>query len=204
MASSVTVENNEIQGLTISAQIDASHFIETPDEQNNVDSISLVVSSFETDARSSAIDIPSYQLLPCEFLRHITRTRALQALESEAQSLPRGLPRRFKAAIKATMGAEDYYNPVFAPQLPYDQETCEQLCAAKYWLPKCGCYVSKIDGNTLDLQRTWLFVKKVAPIVQPIGYTLRRDVFSECNCFKKCNQYRFRVVGQDKIRFGCW
>lgn len=198
---SYNMSNIPERGLLILGLIDASNFIETPDAQNNVDSISIVVSSFQTDATSSAIDIPYYQLLPCECLE-IALALDHYALMNQKQSPCRDdYPEDLKSLLKQPMEVENYNNPVFVPRLPYDEETCEQLCAVKYWLPKCGCYVSKI---------AWKYAGSPANVTvceeSGINCTIDwlhtpLDVFKECNCFKKCNQYRFRVVGDDKIRY---
>lgn len=99
------------------------------------------------------------------------------------------------------MTPDDLFNAVFAPNLPYDDKTCEKLCAANYFLPKCKCFVSatawKYSGSPEGI-----------PVCPKVGKNCTSDwektndsVFNACKCFKKCTNYQFRVVGLDKIRY---
>ena len=115
-----------------------------------------MISSFETDSPdSSAIGIPNFQLMPCEEIR-ISLALEHYTLLNRSTSLCRDdYPEQIKSMFNATMTPDLFYNPAYAPNLPYDPWICKTMCISNYWLPKCGCYI---------YPEAWLYAGKSADI----------------------------------------
>lgn len=138
-----TSSSNSLQsGINLFGNFNAVDFLESADSNGNADTITLAFSSFETDSLQSVVGVPYYQLLPCEAIT-ISLSLEHHTLQDRADSPCRDdYPEELSQMLLKPMTPDVLYNGVFAPNLPYDQRTCESLCIAKYWLPKCGCYVA--------------------------------------------------------------
>ena len=111
-------------------------------------------------------------------------------------------PESLKTMLANPMPESLFYNPLNAPNLPYDPNTCGNLCDAKYYLPKCGCYINV---------ESWIYAGKpenatVCPFVtknQTCNQNLRAPPteISKCECYQKCTSYKFRLVAADKIKY---
>lgn len=53
-------------------------------------------------------------------------------------------PKHLKKLLKLPLKPEYLWNSILAPELPYDQRVCENMCVVNHWLPKCNCMMSDI------------------------------------------------------------
>lgn len=191
-------------GITVIASVNATNFIEYPDMDNNYDYIEISISNFETDAPSDS-NI-KFQLLPCEkidivvALEHYT---SINRPENPCRDdYPDGL---LKALLKLPMHPTDLNNPIFAPDLPYSEYTCNAMCHTNYWLPKCNCYVydeiwlyAGKPGQTMVCPRR---AENCTSSEETIHKTPISEIY-QCKCYPKCSGYRFRLAAHDKMNFG--
>lgn len=191
-------------GITIYAYFNAKNFIEYPDADMNHDYIELAVSSFETDAPLDSMI--KFQLLPCERIdvvvafEHYT---TINRLENPCRDeYPDEL---LKALLKLPMHPTNLYNSIFAPELPYNDYMCNLMCHTNYWLPKCNCYVyyeiwfyAGRPNNTIVCPKCGLNCTSSKQTIQETP-TLEID---KCKCYPKCRGYRFRLIVQEKQKYG--
>lgn len=188
-------------GFELNGYFDATDFIESPDTLGNRDTIAVIISSFETDTpSSSAVEVPYFQLMPCEVIRISLALEHYTLFDRPTSRCRDDYPEQLKSMLNASMTTDLFYNPAFAPHLPYDQYTCISMCTVSYWLPKCGCYGSpdiwRYAGMPVD--------KKPCPRFGENCTELRDAPWTfiqQCECHQKCSRHRFRIVSDEKIRY---
>lgn len=192
---------NFFGGIAIQGKLNASQFIEAS-TSNEGDFILAKIASFDTDSPSvSAVGLPYYQLLPCEELQ-LAIALEYHSLRSRSGSPCRNdYPQELLDLIKSPLTPELLYNPVFAPNLPYNENTCKLMCMEKYWLPKCGCYFSpeiwRYAGKPANFSQCSPFANNSSICLNPVTPV---EIIDACKCFPRCDGYRFRVVAAEKIR----
>ncbi len=114
-----------------------------------------------------------------------------------------------KQMLKYPLEPADLYNSILAPNLPYDRQTCEQLCVVNYWLPICNCtmfpeimrYSGKpknttvcpsINYNDTDGRCASKNVSTKTPSSE----------YARCKCYKRCEGFGYFIAGYDKIQHG--
>lgn len=127
-------------GININGYFNGTNFIEFWDNSGNMDVIQIYISSFDVDAPESSLGIAFFNLLPCEQLTISLSLQHYILLDRPASRCRDDYPESVARILKQPMTPNHFYNPVFSPNLPYDPDTCQILCATNYWLPKCGCY----------------------------------------------------------------
>lgn len=179
------------------------NFIMHPDRDHNVDTISTIISSFESDSSSSsALEIQSFVLMPCEEL-HLYIALQHRTLKSQANSPCReDYPAIIQQMLPEHMDASLFYNSINAPYLPYDQETCVTLCETKYWLHLCGCYGSIESWRYAGKPANTTVCPRVANncTTSIISRAPPAEV-SKCECYPKCTSYKFHLIAADKIKY---
>lgn len=187
------------RGFELNGYFDATDF----GTVGNVDNITIWISSFETDSPSStAIGIPFFTLMPCEEIRISLALEQYSLLDRPTSRCRDDYPQQLKSILNENMTADLFYNPAFAPQLPYDQYTCNKMCLASYWLPRCGCYASPeiwlYAGMPANISRCPWFGENCT---QRTTTDAPWEVIEQCECHPKCNGYHFRIVYNEKIRY---
>lgn len=202
--------SSNLRGFYLTGYFNANQFIESSPpatyENFDHDEISVYISSFEVDSPTvSAIVVPYYQLLPCEEI-HISLAIEHNSLLNRLESPCRDeYPKHLKSLVPKT--ADLFYSPIFYPNLPYNHITCTRICEANLELPICDCYTNA---------DTWQYAGKDDadyPLCPHFGESchrtadgdrarkfLRSPDITPCECYQKCNWYRFRVVTADKMR----
>lgn len=191
----------EAGGIIIRGTFDATNFIGSGAEGEEQDYISAKVSSFETDSPSSStIGLPNYQLLPCEELQIAISLEYYSLINRQGSPCRNDYPPELETLLKKPIAPQSLYNPVFAPDLPYDVETCKLMCSTKYWLPKCGCFpfpeIWRYAGKPANLTQCLPFGENSSQCFNP---STPSEIIKACHCFPKCVGYRFRVVAAEKI-----
>lgn len=113
-------------------------------------------------------------------------------------------PPDLKRFLKQPMEPVQFYNSIFAPNLPYDQRICEDMCATKYWLPKCGCMMSPEVWQYAGLPENvtscaYYNSTHVTCSTMFAFHSTPPDEYSKCECYKSCTGYSFTVSGYDKM-----
>lgn len=203
-----SIANNlsNLQGIQIIGRFNATNFITYQDSNGNRDNIQVIINSFEVDNPSSnAIGMTYYHLNPCEAVSialALERYKKLNRPESRCRD---DYPDNLKKMLIQPMTTDYLYNPIFAPFLPYDQQTCAILCAAEYWLPKCDCYVSydtyQYAGEPSDVPICPPYEKQ-KNCTRNAWTEAPGEVIQRCECHSKCNSVGFRVINVEKISYG--
>lgn len=197
------LRNGSKTGLELNGYFDATNFIESPDEFHNQDNIIVEISSFETDSFiSAAIGIPNFKLMPCEEIR-ISLALEYYSLEDRPESRCRDdYPEQIKSMFKAPMTAELFYNPAFAPNLPYDPFICNNMCFVSYILQRCHCYATYEAWRYVGLKADYPLCVQFGNNCSMLeSYDTRWSEIQDCNCHKKCSGHRFRIVSNEKMRY---
>lgn len=192
------------QGVTITGYLNRTNFIEYPDSNWNEDRVSVYITSFESDAWSSAeAGIRNYRLLPCEQLEISIEVEQYKLINRSSSPCRDDYPETLRKLTKEPMTPDHFYNGFLAPKLPYDPITCEDMCASRYWQEFCNCFVSS---------DVWLHAGKPDKIpmcsdygtkcTRSTAYETPTEVITNCQCYPKCEGYRFRVVAKDKTNYG--
>lgn len=131
-------------GVKIIGEFNSQNFIEFENEVNGeFDRITVNVEDPEVEPiGSSALDVPSYRLMPCEELTIVLRLERHQLRNRPERPCRTDFPPDIAKMHMKSLPPDVLYNAIFAPSLPYDQALCHLGCQAKYWLPICSCYVN--------------------------------------------------------------
>lgn len=132
------------EGVKIIGQFNRQNFIEFQNESSNeVDTIKVTVEDPDIDPiGGSALDVAAYHLMPCERLNLMLRQERHELLNRPERPCRMEFPPMIAEMYLKNFTADDLFNAVLAPRLPYDQALCEFTCQARYWLPKCSCYLN--------------------------------------------------------------
>lgn len=194
--------NSINRGIAVAGYFDATKLLEFIDGNKSALTIRLYIQSFESDpASNSAIGIPYYQLMPCEQLIISLALEHHTLINRTDRPCRDDYPDALKMMLKKQMTTNLFYNPIFAPNLPYSQETCRKLCEENFWLSKCSCY-----GNPAVRLYAGQPENMTCPEYGPNctlneDYKIPSDTINECKCYPTCKSYRFHVAGDDKIRY---
>ena len=149
----------------------------------------------------------SYRTITC---RKMTKRQI--KIWSFTLQYPNNIQRLFRDTNSANLLLEDYYNPLNYPKLPYDRITCERLCVSLYWIFKCNCfmyeeaikYAGKPKANGTEIPLCDLYGEDEnndnCSASNAMFNTPAGDI-AACGCYEKCDSYRFRVAGQQIIKY---
>lgn len=204
-------------GFRLECWVNSSHFLETTDK-NEKDELQLKITSFDIDPNDIADmkGVPEYfRLLPCDVLV-VTVTLQQHHLINRAESPCRNdYPAELKKLINTPMKPQWLYNAMLAPDLPYDQRVCDNLCASNYWLPKCNCMISyeayyyaggadnasiKYCPEDLENADSETIYGGNGCVMQFAYSRTPVNEFTKCKCYKKCDGYFFMISAFDKFR----
>lgn len=197
-----SVDTNS-HGIRIIGRFDATNYVSFFDSNGSRDMIAVYISSFQIDSDTSVVGVPWYQLLPCEELR-ISLAFEHQILMHRSNSpCSDDYPDELKRLLRLPISIERFNNPLFAPDLPYDQKTCEALCAVQYWLPVCGCFVHAPVWHYAGEPKNSSLCPDLGDNCTGFDWqTAPAHAINECGCYARCNSIRFRVVSEEKIAYG--
>lgn len=196
--------SSESGKIALHAEFNATNFIEYPDANGNYDYIEVAVSNFEIDA--PADETIKFQLLPCESIEIVVALEHFTMINRTEKPCRNDYPENlWKEFLKFQIDPQYLYNPIFAPDLPYSEYTCNAMCHVKYWLQKCGCYVfdeiwfyAGKPSNTIVCQSNG---EKCTNREETIQKTPMTEI-KKCECFPKCSGYRFRLGPYFKMHYG--
>lgn len=144
---------------------------------------------------------------PCDELSVMIKLKQSTYLSRADSPCRYDYPEKLKKILKNPLEPSDLYNSMLAPNLPYDQDLCENLCTANYWLPKCNCmiysdiwnYAGQLNSTMplckakTDLQNTVENCTKSQKTVQ-----IPAAALADCQCSKSCQEFSFEVIGYDR------
>lgn len=195
----------------LSGYFNATDFIEYCQDYDiddgNCDYISLYISSYESDywGTSFAIGTPFYRLLPCENLMLSVALQHNKRIDRESNRCRNEYPLNVSKIIKEKLEPEDLFNPIFAPNLPYDELTCSRLCAAAYWLLKCKCYMSfmsyRYAGSPKHLPTCVRGSKTVNCSKQHAEISTPPEVIEACECYPQCQEHSYYIINEQRQRY---
>lgn len=197
-------------GITIIFYVNNSHFF---DKQSNLDmdKILLKIITFDADPNdlTDTIGVPEvFQLMPCDDLSIAISLQKFKLINQAESPCRNDYPTDLKVLLPTAINPANLFNAMFAPDLPYDQRICEELCVVKYWLPICNCFVSydiwRYVGGTENISLKYCSFESE----NEVGDCSRTDVYSltpakefdRCECFGRCEGYQFAVTAYDKFR----
>lgn len=131
-------------GFAISVYFNASNFVEEK-KDGDKDKIMLQIISFDIDPNelTDTIGVPeNLLLLPCHDVSiavRLQRSHLIDRIESPCQN---DYPEDLRKLVNSPLKPERLYNALLAPNLPYDQRVCDNMCLVNYWLPICHCIMS--------------------------------------------------------------
>lgn len=186
-------------GVKITVVFNATTYYEVLSSEGNYDIIRLVVSGIDNDRESSALELPYYEMMPCERLVLVLKLEHHKSLNRPSDPCRNDYPSYIESFLAQPI-ADYLRNPVFAPHLPYDRETCIEICETKHLLPICGC----MYGNN-----AWHYAGSPPKIsicaeehrTANCTFTTPDQVIKACLCYPRCEQYRFQVVAQQTLKF---
>lgn len=198
-------------GIAIHAEVDATKFIEydqhrlteaTHYDVKEFDVIGVYISNFEADGIDT-IGQPFYHLLPCEELIVAIRLEHVTLQDRTSSPCLEDYPPELKALIKNPLEAKFFQNPIHAPNVPYDQQTCNNLCVVKYWLPLCNCYVDYQSWNYAGQPNDQPVCPDFADNCTKLTGTVSTPTkeFIKCGCHERCEGFQFHVVNEQKMRY---
>lgn len=179
------------------------------------DTIELKIISFDTDPNdlTDTKGVPEYyRLLPCDVMAIVISLQEYH-LKDRAESPCRiDYPAELKTLLKTPLKPEWFSNAMLAPELPYDQRVCDDLCVTNYWLPRCGCVMSSESWYYLGGPENFSLTRCPEELggSNDVGSScimnnayLRTPMseFVRCHCYKRCDGYAFTASAYDKYRF---
>lgn len=196
----------------ITAYFDAADFFEYcrdfDIDDGNCDYIHLHVSSFESDyiGTTLGIGVPQYSLLPCENLMLSVSLQHQKRMDRKASRCRNEFPSSVTGIFKSKLAETDLFNPIFAPNLPYDLLTCNRLCITAYWLPECGCYMNWMSYRYAGSPKNMTICSSSSPneanCTKWHGETSTPpEVLPACECFPRCDEQSFYVVNEQRQRY---
>lgn len=195
----------DANSLMIRAKFNGEYFIDNDNTNANVDQLTLRIKSFETDLQSStAVDMSHYKLLPCERLKIALELEQHLLYNGERSPCRHDYPDDLKQLLKHPMDPPLFFNPIFAPELPYDKTTCEHLCATRLWLPKCRCYGSSEIWQYAGFPNDTLPCPPLSTDTNCTQLSFQQIPISElnlCKCFLPCSSFKFNVAFTDKVKY---
>lgn len=197
----------------ITGYLNATDFIEYcrdfDDNDNNCDWIYLYISSYENDytGTSLGIGVPQYTLLPCENLMLSIALEHQVRIDRETSRCRQEYLPAVTRIVKPVLEPKDLFNAIFAPTLPYDQLTCDRLCTAKYWLPKCNCYMSwmshRYAGSPANMTScaSWSDDATVNCTKWHGNTETPSEVLTACECYPQCEEQSYNIVNEQRQRY---
>lgn len=153
-----------------------------------------------------------FELLPCDDLSIAISIQKYGLMNRPESRCRNDYPIKLKKLLKFPLKPEYLYNSILAPELPYDQRLCENLCVVNHWLPKCNCLMSDTifyynGGQENDSYSVCpsVEVQEIPEMtdncmINSVYARTEAEVFDQCKCFKRCEGYAFEVKSYDKIK----
>lgn len=190
---------SDFNGISITITLNADDFIEWPDTNGNHDAIELVISNFETDYYGySAVGMSVYNLLPCEQIRLNLELEHYTRLHRSSAPCRDDYPDFIKRLIREPIAVKLLNNPIFSPHLPYNQQTCQDICSTQYLLKKCSCYMEAYIWRYAGMPKEFPLCETIR---ENCTMDIPNEVISDCDCYPVCSSYHFHVHSKEKFRF---
>lgn len=206
----VTGDRND--GLSFYLFVNSSNFMETSVDKDK-DTIELRIISFDTDPSdlTDTKGVPEYfHLMPCDVVAIAVSLQQYHLINRAESPCRNDYPARVKKLIHVPIKPNWLYNSMLAPDLPYDQRICDDLCVANYWLTKCNCAMSYESWfySGMSENSSVTLCPEEPEIENADNNCTKKDVYLRtpvkehalCQCFKSCNGYAFMVSAYDKYR----
>lgn len=181
------------------------------------DTIELKIVSFDTDPNdvTDTRGVPQYfRLHPCDVVAVMINLQEYHFKNRAESPCRNDYPADLKKLLKSRLEPNWLNNAILAPNLPYDQRICDDLCVVNYWLPKCNCWMSEdvwyyvggaenksltlceeeYESQAEKLRNKDKCVRETSQLRTPVGE------FARCQCYKRCDGYSFMVAAYDKYR----
>lgn len=147
-------------------------------------------------------------MFPCDELTIVVALKYFKLKHRSESPCRIDYPTKLKKLLKEPLDPSDLQNSIFAPNLPYDQNTCNLLCTVDYWLPKCNCMMNENVWRYAGKPKSIAKCPYAAVDIKYLDYNCTIDnimertppaAFAKCECWTSCEGYTFEVNGYEKI-----